>query len=114
MFRRYGADHYRAALWGLATLLTIAVASTVSAGRSDIHEDRETCSRFGAHYGSPEFSRCMMVQQRRRDTHTIDALEQQRLSAEIAQRNLQTVRRMRCEREADKDRERGVRPRWCH
>jgi hypothetical protein len=56
----------------------------------------------------------MMEQQRRRDDAPLRAAEQQRLSAEAAQRNLETVRRMKCEREAKRDRERGERPRWCH
>lgn len=114
MYKRHGTSPYRLTLTSTVALLGIAMVGGVSAEpRSDIHDDRETCARFGTHYGSREHAKCMLIQQRRHDTRTLDALEQQRISAEIAQTNLATVRRMRCEREAEQDRKRGERPRWC-
>jgi hypothetical protein len=116
----YGRDFtkgYRPALLGLAALLSAVVAHGASAGepRGGAHrKDSETCTSFGASYGSAEYARCMLAQQRRRDNAPLNAAEQQRLSAEAARTNLETVRRMRCEREAKRDRQRGERPRWCH
>lgn len=111
---QYFTDGYRPALLGLAALLSIGVADGASARDRGPHkDDSRTCASFGASYGSPEYSRCMLIQQRRRDNAPLIAAEQQRLNAEAAQRNLETVRRMRCEREAKRKRERGERPRWC-
>jgi hypothetical protein len=92
-----------------STLTTSAWAQDASAHR----EDSETCASFGAPPGSREYSKCMLSQQQRRDYAPLNAAEAQRLSAEAARNNVETVRRMRCEREAKKDRESGVRPSRC-
>lgn len=75
-------------------------------------EDRRTCQRFGAAHGR-EYTRCMLEQQRRRDDSLLNAAEQQRNNAEAARHNVETVRRMRCNREAERARERGERPVFC-
>jgi hypothetical protein len=107
-------DGYRLGLLVLAAVLGTAVAGGAAArDRGPYKEDSRTCASFGAGYGSPEYSRCMLSQQRRRDNAPLIAAEQQRLSAETARSNLEMVRKMRCEREAKRDRERGERPRWC-
>lgn len=106
----------RSALLGVAVLLGTAMAGSASAqdwGRGAQREDSRTCERFGADHGK-EYTRCMLAQQQRRDNAPLYAAEQQRASAEAARNNLETVRRMRCEREAKRDRERGERPRWCN
>jgi hypothetical protein len=111
---RFSAIRCRIAMFGLAALTgTTIVASAPAQGRSDHREDSRTCASFGAPYGSHGYSRCMLEQQRRRDFAPLNAAEAQRLSAEAARNNLETVRRMRCEREAKRDHENGVRPRPC-
>lgn len=108
--------HRSTSISGLLLVLSAAMSSCASAEeprRAAVHEDGHTCASFGAPYGSPEYTRCMLAQQRRRDTETLDALERQRLSSEAARNNLETVRKMRCEREAKRDRENGDRPRSC-
>ena len=104
----------RAAMIGLATLLGLATAPPALArDRGADRDDRRTCESFGLRYGSREYARCMHNQQQRRDLAPINAAEAQRANAEAARHNLETVRRMRCEREAKRDRENGVRPRSC-
>lgn len=96
--------------------LLITEASEVLAqyhGDSAYREDQKTCDDFGASPGSKAYSKCMLVQQQRRDDAPLRAAEQQRLSAEAARHNLETVRRMRCEREAKRERRRGEHPREC-
>lgn len=95
----------------------LAAGATLSAsaqdwGREAQHEDSRTCERFGADHGR-DYTRCMLDQQRRRDDAPLRAAEQQRLNAEAARNNLETVRRMRCERDAKAARERGERPDRC-
>jgi hypothetical protein len=75
--------------------------------------DADTCASFGAPSGSPGYSRCMLQQQRRRDDAPLRAAEQQQINADTAQRNLEMVRRIRCQREAKRARERGEPPQWC-
>lgn len=116
MTRKNPISLYRSALMTLATLLaTAGVAGSASAidwGREAQQEDRRTCERFGADHGR-DFTRCMLEQQRRRDDALLNASEQQRNNAEAARDNVETVRRMRCNREAERARERGERPEWC-
>lgn len=114
MHGRHFTHGYRPAFLGLVALLSTATAGFATAGDRGAHkDDSRTCASFGAHYGSREYSKCMLAQQRRRDDAPLIAAEAQRNNAEAAQRNLETVRRMRCEREAKRERERGERPRWC-
>jgi hypothetical protein len=108
-------NRYRPAVMALAVLMGAGMASDASAqdwGRGAQKEDSRTCERFGADHGR-DYTRCMLQQQRRRDNAPLIAAEAQRNNAEAAQRNLQTVRRMKCERAAKRERERGERPRWC-
>jgi hypothetical protein len=111
----YFIGRYRPALAALAVLLatgTAACASTQDWGREAQREDSRTCERFGADHGR-EYTKCMLAQQRRRDNAPLYAAEQQRNNAEAARNNVETVRRIRCNREAKRDRERGERPRSC-
>ena len=114
--RRPAFGYQSASLLVLWILLSTAVTACAFAGeprRAASHQDGATCDSFGAHHGSPEHARCLLVQQQRRDTETIDALERQRLSSEIARNNVETVRRMHCGREAKRERDGGMRPRPC-
>lgn len=102
------------ALFGLVAALGIGAALPATAqDRASQREDRRTCESFGLEYGSRGYANCMLTQQERRDYAPVNAAEAQRANAEAAQRNLQTVRRMRCEREAKRDHENGIRPRPC-
>lgn len=107
-------DPRRTALIGLATLLSLSMAPSAHArDRGADRDDRKTCESFGLNYGSRDYARCMQNQQQRRDFAPVNAAEAQRANAEAARTNLETVRRMRCEREAKRDRENGERPRSC-
>lgn len=109
-------DRYRPVLIAVAALLGVSVAGSASAqidwGRSAEREDSRTCQRFGA-VGGKAYTRCMLEQQRRRDNAPLYAAEQQRNNAEAARNNVETVRRIRCNREAKRARERGERPQPC-
>lgn len=106
----------RPSLMVIAALLGVGVAGSASAqidwGRGAEREDSRTCQRFGA-AGGREYTRCMLEQQRRRDNAPLYAAEQQRNNAEAARNNVETVRRIRCNREAKRARERGERPHRC-
>lgn len=106
----------RPALMGIAALLSVGIASSTSAqidwGRGAEREDRKTCERFGADHGR-DYTQCMLDQQRRRDNAPLYAAEQQRNNAEAARQNVETVRRMRCNREAKRARVRGEQPQPC-
>ena len=106
----------RSALMAVAALLAIGTAGGASAqidwGRSAEREDSKTCERFGADHGR-DYTRCMLQQQRRRDNAPLKAAEQQRSNAEAARNNVETVRRIRCNREAKRARERGEAPLPC-
>lgn len=102
------------AMMGLIGLVSVATALPASAqDRRANREDSRTCESFGLRFGTREYARCMQNQQQRRDYAPVNAAEAQRANAEAAQRNLETVRRMRCEREAKRDHQNGVRPRSC-
>lgn len=75
--------------------------------------DSQTCVEFGTAPGTGEFAECMLRQQERRDKAALMAAELQRANSETTKNNIETVRRMGCEREAEKERERGEKPRDC-
>jgi hypothetical protein len=110
--------HYRwqslvivlAAMLGTGT--TACAAGQIDWGKDARREDSRTCRSFGA-AGGREYTRCMLDQQRRRDNAPLYAAEQQRNNAEAARNNVETVRRIRCNREAKRARERGDRPHPC-
>jgi hypothetical protein len=71
----------------------------------NLQEDSGTCAEFGARYGSPEYSDCMLAQQRRRDVKRLESLERTRLTSEIAkdaQIMSERARRDRCRRNPDR------------
>jgi hypothetical protein len=108
-------DIRHATRFGPLACLALAMCLAAPAWARDdaLHEDAQTCVSFGSRPGSPEYMRCMLAQQRRRDAAPMNAAEMQRNNAEAARNNLETVRRMRCEREAKQDRDNGERPRRC-
>jgi hypothetical protein len=100
----------RPLLLAIAALLSGVWSNDASAqidwGSGARREDSKTCRQFGAGRGE-EYTRCMLQQQRRRDNAPLYAAEQQRNNAEAARNNVETVRRIRCNREAKRARERG-------
>lgn len=92
----------------LVALLGISLAgcmSTAERRQVNLHEDSNTCSNFGARYGSPAYSECMIAQQRRRDLKQLEELEKTRLTTEIAQDAqimADRARKQRCDRDPDR------------
>ncbi|UVO49937.1 hypothetical protein M0208_05160 [Sphingomonas sp. SUN019] len=93
---------------GLVALLGISLAGCMSGAERrqvNLAEDGNTCSSFGARYGSPAYNDCMLAQQRRRDLKQIEELEKTRLTTEIA-RDAQIMadraRKQRCDRDPDR------------
>ena len=93
---------------GLVTLLGISLVgcmSTTERRQANFKEDANTCSNFGARYGSPAYNDCMIAQQRRRDQKQLDELARTRLTTEIA-REAQLIadraRKQRCDRNPDR------------
>lgn len=67
-----------------------------------LQADDETCASFGARYGSPEYSECMLTQQRRRDLKQLESLERTRITSEIAREGqimADRARKQRCDRD---------------
>lgn len=92
----------------LVTLLGISLSGCMSgAERRQINlaTDADTCASFGAPYGSPAYSDCMLAQQRRRDVKQLEELEKTRLTTQIA-RDAQIMadraRKQRCDRNPER------------
>jgi hypothetical protein len=116
MDRHQRTENVRAALLGIAVLLGTTVSGAASAqdwGRGAEREDRKTCADYGLDIGSKEYARCMLTQQARRDEAPVRGAEQQRANAEAVRNNVETVRMIRCNREAKREHERGEQPRRC-
>jgi hypothetical protein len=85
------------------TISGCATSAEPRHGRLD--KDARTCSEFGARYGSPAYSDCMLAQQRRRDLKQLESLERARLTSQIAkdgQIMTERARRQRCDRNPDR------------
>lgn len=63
--------------------------TTEKVRHANLSKDSGTCVDFGTSYGSAAYSKCMLVQQRRRDAEMRNALEQAHLSTEIAKANME-------------------------
>jgi hypothetical protein len=93
---------------GIVTLLSLAFAGQPAAAKDrydKLREDARTCQSFGAEYGTPAYSDCMIEQQRRRDAKQLETLEKMRLTSEIArdgQIMAERARRQRCDRNPDR------------
>ena len=101
--------HHRPAMGVLLTALMGAALSGCVSGAERRHmnaqADADTCRSFGARYGSPAYSDCMLEQQRRRDAKQLESLERTRMTTEIAkdaQRMADRARRERCRRDPDR------------
>ncbi|WP_245279674.1 hypothetical protein [Rhizobium leguminosarum] len=105
MLQRPSVEHHRTAVTVFSiALLGIALSGCVSAEERR-YADANTCQSFGAPYGSPAYTNCMLEQQRRRDNEELESLEQTRLTTEIA-RDAEIMadraRRERCHRDPDR------------
>lgn len=97
-----------------ASLLTLGgCQSSEEKERMARLNDSQTCMEFGTQMGTSEYADCMLKQQERRDDAALKAAEMQRAMSETTRNNMETVRRLGCEREAEKERERGEKPRDC-
>jgi hypothetical protein len=91
-----------------AILLSLAFAGSPAAAKDRHHklkDDARTCRSFGADYGTPAYSNCMIEQQRRRDAKEFETLEKMRLTSQIAkdgQIMAERARRQRCDRNPDR------------
>lgn len=92
----------------VAALFGLAIASDPAAAggqRDKLRDDARTCRSFGAEYGTPAYSNCMIDQQRRRDAKELETLEKMRLTSQIAkdgQIMAERARRQRCDRNPDR------------
>lgn len=91
-----------AALLGLSFGAGAVEAKSKSEKR---REDARTCQSFGAQYGTPAYTDCMLDQQRRRDTKKLDQLEESARLSQLArdgQIMADRARRQRCDRDPDR------------
>lgn len=101
-------------LIGLMTVVALSgCQSPQERERLARQNDSQTCIEFGTVIGSKEYTDCMLKQQERRDDAALKAAEMQRALSETTRNNTETVRRLGCEREAEKERKRGEKPRDC-
>ncbi len=91
----------------LAALIGLVLpVSEASAGeRKDRREDMNTCLDFGARYGSPQYTDCMLTQQRRREVKKLESTQRTQMLSQIAkdgQLMAERARRQRCDRNPDR------------
>lgn len=89
-------------LFALAGTSLGGCMATTERKQLNLQADAETCASFGARYGSPAYSECMLTQQRRRDEKQIESLEKTKLTSEIAleaQIMADRARKQRCDRD---------------
>jgi hypothetical protein len=91
-----------------AAVLSIALSGCVSGAERrqvNLQADTDTCQSFGASYGSPAYTKCMLEQQHRRDSAQRESLERTRLTTQIArdaQISPDRARKERCDRDPDR------------
>lgn len=112
IFRNIERPMLLAASLAILTSLT-ACQTTQERERAARYDDSQTCIEFGAERGTSEYTSCMLQQQERRDNARLKAAEVQRATAETARDSSEITRRLRCDREAEKERKRGETPRDC-
>lgn len=91
---------------GITAFVALCVVSSPAhaQGRKQ-REDARTCASFGAKFGTPAYSNCMLEQQRRRDFKVRDDLEKMAITSQIAkdgQIMAERARRQRCDRNPDR------------
>ncbi len=97
----------------MACALSMALQGMVLTGcmsgaerrQMNLQADASTCQSYGASYGSPAYTACMLEQQHRRDTQQRDSLERTQMTTDIA-RDAQIMadraRKDRCDRDPDR------------
>jgi hypothetical protein len=93
-------------LLGCVATVAFGVAGSPAGAQSrKQRDDARTCASFGARYGTPAYSDCMLQQQQRRDLKQRDTLEKMALTSQIAkdgQIMAERARRQRCDRNPDR------------
>jgi ABC-type uncharacterized transport system auxiliary subunit len=98
MYKNLLAGRRRSALsLAVLVMLSTALAGCQTTGEQ-LNQDYGTCESFGARYGSPEHSQCMLVQQQRRDNESLKALEEARLATEISRSSQEMIDARRLQR----------------
>lgn len=92
--------------FGLTALAAIICAAGPANAQGRKHrEDARTCASFGARFGTPAYSDCMLEQQRRRDLKKQETLERMALTSQIAkdgQIMAERARRQRCDKKPNR------------
>ncbi len=93
-------------VFGVVATAGLGIASNPADAQSrKQRDDARTCASFGAQFGTPAYSDCMLEQQRRRDLKQRETLEQMALTSQIAkdgQIMAERARRQRCDRNPDR------------
>lgn len=91
---------------GLAAVATVFASDGKAHAQSrKQREDARTCESFGARFGTPAYSNCMLEQQRRRDLKQRETLEEMAITSQIAkdgQIMAERARRQPCDRNHDR------------
>lgn len=93
---------------GFVVLLSLGLAeseATAKSQKTKLREDARTCESFGARYGTPAYTACMVDQQERRDTKKRRQYEETERLSQIAkdgQIMAERARRQRCDRNPDR------------
>lgn len=93
---------------GFAALLSVGLAqseATAKSQRTKLREDARTCESFGARYGTPAYTACMLDQQERRDTKKLRQYQETEMLSQIAkdgQIMAERARQQRCDRNPDR------------
>lgn len=93
---------------GFVALLSLGCAHSEASAKSQrakLREDARTCESFGARYGTPAYTACMLDQQERRDTKKLRQYEETERLSQIAkdgQLMAERARRQRCDRDPDR------------
>jgi hypothetical protein len=93
------------AAFALLSLAFAECAATAQGRNSKQRQDARTCESFGASYGTPAYSDCMLAQQHRRDAKQLRSIEESERLSQIAkdgQIMAERARRQRCDRNPDR------------
>ncbi|VFR91696.1 hypothetical protein RAN3_4118 [plant metagenome] len=109
MLQRLSVKHHRAAVSLVsAALLGVTLSGCMSGAERrqvNLQADASTCESYGASYGTPAYTACMLEQQQRRDFKHRDSLERTRMTTDIARDSqimADRARKERCDRDPDR------------
>lgn len=89
---------------GGAMIVALTFSSDAMAQKRN--KDQVTCAGMGAHPGTPDYTGCMLQQQRRRDQQMSTFLEQQLMHQELGRPAREKLAEKRARRAREKERER--------